>query len=318
MPKKHILITLLLSLTMLFFGCVKERLEAELPKVYFTNEITPEAILAIYKALGLEVTGNVAVKIHPGEPGNPHYLRPELIKDLVQYVNGTLVETNVAYGGPRGTTESHYLVFEQHGFTAIAPVAILDGTGEVSLPVENGKHLTDIPVGARWNEFDFHIILSHFKGHGGAGFGGAMKNLAVGYASARGKRMIHDAGRKSDNVMEAFRRTNPVHFLEAMVEAKKTLTDRLEGRVLYINVLNNLSLDCDCVGRPRPPTMGDIGILASLDPIALDQASVDMVFNAIDGHELKSSIERHHGLRALEYAEELGIGKREYVLVELK
>ncbi len=251
--------------------------------VYMTDKITPEGLLAVYNALGLEASGKVAVKISTGEPGNTHFLSPLLIKNLVQKVNGTIVECNTAYGAKRGNTAAHYQVAKDHGFTAIAPVVIMDEKSEISIPVTGGKHLKEDIVGARFKEFNFHIVLSHFKGHGMGGFGGALKNMSIGYASSAGKSWIHSAGKKKSGFGGAQN-----DFLESMAEAAKAVADANKGRMLYINVMNHLSVDCDCNGRPAAPTMADIGILASLDPVALDQACVDLVYKAKDGKDLMS------------------------------
>ena len=283
------------------------------PKVYFTSDISPAGLLAVYEALGLTASGNVAVKIHTGEPGNPHYLKPELIGNLVQRVNGTIVETNTAYGGRRASTAVHYEVARDHGFTAIATVVILDESSDIRLPVSSGNHLTENIVGARFNEFDFHVVLSHFKGHQMGGFGGALKNLSIGYASAAGKRWIHSAGRSSSNFTAADQNA----FLESMAEAAKSITDQTHGKILYINVMNHLSVDCDCNGNPTTPTMADIGILASLDPVALDQACVDLVYAAPDSRDLIERIESRNGLLTIDYAEKLGIGSKAYEFIRL-
>ena len=280
--------------------------------VYMTKSITPAGIMAVYNALGLEADGSVAVKIHTGEPGNPHYLKPDLIKDLVQHVNGTIVETNTVAGGRRASTAVHYQVASDHGFTAIAPVVILDERADISFPVTGGKHLKENIVGARINEFDFHVVLSHFKGHGMGGFGGAIKNISIGYASSAGKSWIHSAGTSRTT---GWRSADQNAFLESMAEAAKTITERNVGRMLYINVMNHLSVDCDCVPRPAAPTMADIGILASLDPVALDQACVDLVYAAEDGADLVRRIESRNGLLTLDHAEILGIGRKAYQLV---
>ena len=256
-------------------------------KVYFTTDISPAGLMSVYDALGLAANGNVAVKLHTGEPGNSHYLKPDLIKDLVQRVNGTIVECNTAYGRRRASAEAHYQVAIDHGFTAIAPVVILDERSDISLPVSGGKHLTENFVGTRFNEFNFHVVLSHFKGHQMGGFGGALKNISIGYASREGKNWIHSAGRSRTGSAG----TEQNAFLESMADAAKSIVDRVNGRILYINVMNHLSVDCDCNGRPTPPTMADIGILASLDPVALDQACVDLVYSAPDGKDLIERIE---------------------------
>ena len=286
---------------------------SEIPIVFFTNNISPTGLMLIYEALKLEPKGNVAVKVHSGEPGNPHYLKPELINELVSRVNGTIIETNTAYGGPRSTTIEHYKVAEENGFTAIAPFVILDEIEDLIFPIENGKHLKENFVGGRFNDYDFHIVLSHFKGHQMGGFGGALKNLSIGYASAMGKTNIHSAGRRGRNMWE----TNQIAFLESMAEAALTITQRTKGKILYISVMNHLSVDCDCNGNPAPPNMADIGILGSLDPVALDQACIDLVFAAEDSCDLIERINSRNGLRTLEYAEELEIGSRKYHLVNI-
>jgi uncharacterized Fe-S center protein len=288
--------------------------QLSVPVVYMTTDISPVGLVAVYEALGLRASGNVAVKIHTGEPGNPHFLSPDLMKDLVQGVNGTLVETNTVPGGRRATTAMHYQVARDHGFTAIAPVVILDERAEISFPVIGGKHLTENFVGARITEFDFHIVLSHFKGHPSGGFGGAIKNLSIGYASAAGKSWIHSGGRSRTT---GWRSPNQNAFLESMAEAAKTIVDANRGRILYINVMNHLSVDCDCLSNPAPPTMADIGILASLDPVALDQACVDLVFAAQDGRDLIERIRSRNGMLTLEHAELLGLGSRTYQLISL-
>jgi uncharacterized Fe-S center protein len=279
-----------------------------------TTNITPAGLMAVYNALGLEANGKVAVKIHTGEPGNPHFLSPNLIKDLVQKVNGTLIETNTVAGSRRASTAMHYQVARDHGFTAIAPVVILDERAEISIPVIGGKHLKENYVGARINEFDFHVVLSHFKGHPSGGFGGAIKNLSIGYASAAGKSWIHSGGTSRTT---GWRSPNQSAFLESMAEAAKTITDASKGRILYINVMNHLSVDCDCLSRPAPPTMADIGILASLDPVALDKACVDLVFAAKDGRDLINRIQSRNGTLTLDYAEQIGLGTKSYQLVSL-
>jgi uncharacterized Fe-S center protein len=284
------------------------------PVVYMTRDISPAGIMAVYRALGLEANGNVAVKIHTGEPGNPHFLSPNLIKEFVQTVNGTLVECNTVAGSRRASTAVHYQVAKDHGFTAIAPVVLLDEKADITLPVINGKHLKENYVGARINEFDFHVILSHFKGHPSGGFGGAIKNMSIGYASAAGKSWIHSAGASRTT---GWRNRSQDSFLESMAEAAKTIADINPERILYINVMNHLSVDCDCLSRPAPPTMADIGILASLDPVALDQACVDLVFAAPDGKDLIERINSRNGLLTLEHAENIGLGKRAYNLIKL-
>ncbi|MCL2067635.1 MAG: DUF362 domain-containing protein [Treponema sp.] len=287
--------------------------QAQAPVVYMTTSINSTGLIAVYEALGLAADGSVAVKISTGEPGNTHYLAPSLIKDLVQKVSGTIVECNTVYGGRRASTAAHYQVARDHGFTAIAPVVILDERADISLPVNGGKHLKEDIVGARFNEFDFHIVLSHFKGHQMGGLGGALKNMSIGYASSAGKAWIHTAG-KSRTISWGGDQNS---FLESMAEAAKAVSDASRGRILYINVMNHLSVDCDCSGRPAAPTMADIGILASLDPVALDQACVDLVYAAPDGRDLIQRIESRNGILTIEHAERIGLGSRAYRLVRM-
>lgn len=293
---------------------------ASLPKVYFIEEITPENLVKIYKALGREATGKVAVKLSTGEPGNNNYLQPALIKDLVQGINGTIVECNTAYGGGRSDTESHLKAAADHGFTAIAPVDIMDAEGQVSLPVQGGKHLKEDFVGRNYLDYDFTVVLSHFKGHPMGGFGGALKNISIGIASSQGKVWIHSAG-KTMNASEMWRNQPPQDdFIESMAEAAKAVADHCGDNILYISVANNLSVDCDCVATPEDPAMGDIGILASLDPVALDRACVDMI-RASEDHgkiHLLERIDSRHGTHILDHAEAIGLGVQEYELVELE
>lgn len=284
-----------------------------IPVVYMTTSITPEGLMAIYEALGREATGNVAVKISTGEPGGQNYLSPDLIRDLVISVDGTIVECNTAYGGQRASTAMHYQVAEDHGFTAIAPVVIMDEYGDISLPVENGTHLTEDFVGARFVDFDFHIVLSHFKGHAMGGFGGAIKNMSIGYASSRGKNWIHTAGASTTSFMGG----EQDDFLESMAEAAKAIADASGDNILYINVMNRLSVDCDCSDNPAEPDMHDIGILASLDPVALDRACVDLVYSAADGQSLIERIESRNGTHTLDHAAEIGLGSLVYELVSI-
>jgi uncharacterized Fe-S center protein len=286
----------------------------ERPVVYMTTNITPAGLMAVYEALGREARGKVAVKIHTGEPGNTHFLSPNLIRDLVQRVNGTIVECNTVPGSRRAAAAAHYQVAQDHGFTAIAPVVIMDERSEISIPVSGGKHLRENFVGARFSEFDSHVVLSHFKGHPMGGFGGALKNISIGYASSGGKSWIHSAGKTKNT---GWRSNDQNAFLESMAEAAKSVIDQTQGNILYINVMNHLSVDCDCLSRPAAPTMADIGILGSLDPVALDQACVDLVFAARDGQDIVRRIEGRNGLLILEHAQRIGIGSRTYELRRL-
>ena len=285
----------------------------EPPSVFMTTDINPAGLMSVYQALGLEASGNVAVKISTGEPGNTHFLAPSLISGLVQRVGGTIVECNTLYGGRRASTAAHYQVARDHGFAAIAPVVILDERADVSIPVVGGKHLREDIVGARFGEFDFHIVLSHFKGHQMGGFGGALKNMSIGYASSAGKAWIHTAGRSRTSM----RGGTQNDFLESMAEAAKAVADANRGKILYINVMNHLSVDCDCSGRPAAPTMADIGILASLDPVALDQACVDLVYAAKDSRDLIERIESRNGILTINHAEQIGLGSKSYQLIRI-
>ena len=289
---------------------------AENPTVFFTKDISSEGLMAIYNKLGREAEGRVAVKLSTGEAGNTHYLSPDLIKDLVQKVNGTIVECNTAYGGSRASTAMHKQVAEDHGFTKIAKVDIMDEDGEISLPVAGGKHMKEDLVGANFKNYDFFLVLNHFKGHAMGGFGGAIKNISIGIASSHGKALIHSAG---DYNAKSIFGAKQDDFLESMAEAAKAVSDSLDNgkKIMYISVMNHLSVDCDCDGNPAKPDMHDIGILGSLDPVALDQACVDLVYKAPDGKSLIKRMESRHGIHTLEHAAEIGLGSREYNFVSI-
>lgn len=288
-------------------------------KVYFTKEITPGALVLIYEALGREAKGMVGVKLSTGEPGGHHFLQPALIADLVKKVNGTIIECNTAYGGGRAATADHLKAAADHGFTAIAAVDIMDAEGEIALPVKGGKHLTEDFVGSHYLNYDFTIVLSHFKGHAMGGFGGAIKNISIGIASSAGKAWIHSAGKTKNSAEMWGKLPKQDDFLESMAEAAKAITDYCGERILYISVANNLSVDCDCDAHPEAPKMGDIGILASLDPVALDQACVDLVYTSDDPGKvhLIERMESRHAVHTLEHAEALGVGSRKYELINL-
>lgn len=287
----------------------------EKSKVFFTKEISSESLKKIYHALGAELKGKVAVKISTGEPGGHNFLQPGLIKNLVQELNGTIVECNTAYTGRRYTTEEHWKAIKEHGFPEIAPCDIMDADGELSIPVTGGKHLTENFVGAHLKNYDSILMLSHFKGHAMGGFGGALKNMSIGIASSHGKAHIHGVG-----VPEDLWTADHDSFLECMAEADKAVMDFM-GRenIVYINVANRLSVDCDCDSHPQEPEMADIGIFASLDPVAVDQACVDAVYNSPDPGKaaLIERMESRHGIHTVETAAELGLGNREYEIVEL-
>lgn len=291
----------------------------EKAKVYFTKEITPESLIKIYEAVGKELTGKVAVKISTGEPGGHNFLNPNLIKDLVKKLNGTIVECNTAYSGRRNTTEEHWKAIKEHGFMDIANVDIMDEEGDMALPVRDGIHLKENYVGAHLANYNSMLMLSHFKGHAMGGFGGALKNMSIGVSSAAGKAWIHTAG-KTRNPNELWDNLpEQDHFLESMAEADSSVIDYMKGNIVYINVINNLSVDCDCDSNPEAPCMADIGIIASLDPVACDKASLDFIYHSEDegrDHFIER-VETRHGIRTIEHAEELGIGTTEYELIEL-
>jgi len=287
-------------------------------KVFFTKEITSESLIKIYDCLGVELGGNVAVKISTGEPGGHNYLKPELIKDLVNRLNGTIVECNVAYSGRRNTTEEHLKTVKEHGFTDIASVDIMDSKGDIELDVTGGTHLKVNYVGKNLANYDSILMLSHFKGHAMGGFGGALKNMSIGIASSRGKAWIHSAGTSFTD----FWHTDQNKFIESMAEADKSVIDYINsknGKILYINVMNNLSVDCDCDSNPEEPCMKDIGILASIDPVALDKACLDLIYNSKDSgrDHMIERIETRNGQHIIEYAEKLGIGVNGYQLIDI-
>ncbi|HYF92442.1 MAG TPA: DUF362 domain-containing protein [Symbiobacteriaceae bacterium] len=278
-----------------------------------TKDISPTGLMAVYKALGRKATGKVAVKLHMGEPGGHNFLSPTLIRDFLSSVHGTIVDSNTAYYGQRVSTALHLQAAKDHGFTAVAPVDILDADGTISLPVTNGSHLKEDVVGSHYQDYDFFVILSHFKGHAMGGFGGAIKNMAIGIASVKGKNLIHTAGASSTSMWGGAQ--DP--FLESMAEAAKAVADDRGDKILYINVMNRLSVDCDCDSSPAEPDMRDIGILASLDPVALDKACVDLVYAASDGKSLVVRIESRNGTHMLDHAEKIGLGSQTYKLVSI-
>lgn len=292
-------------------GTIRD-IRADLPVVYMTTEISEESLMAVYEALGASPSGKIAVKLSTGEPGS-NYLRTDLIGDLVMSLDTpTIVECNTAYGGSWSNTAMHYQVAEDHGYTAIADVDIMDENGSMTLAVEGGDNLTENYVGAHFENYDYYVILSHFKGHAMAGFGGAIKNISIGIASSDGKAHIHSGGTGG-----SMWSGDQDAFLESMAEAGKSVADYLGGNILYINVMNRLSVDCDCDGSPSEPDMHDIGILASFDPVALDQACIDLVYGAEDGQSLVNRIESRNGLHTLEQAEKIGLGSREYQMVSI-
>ncbi len=297
---------------------------ATVPVVYMTKDISPEGLVKVYEALGREAKGRVAVKISTGEPGGHNFLQPTLIADLVKKVDGTIVECNTAYGGRRSTTEEHLKAAREHGFFDIADVDIMDSEGEIHIPVKDSTHIKYDIVGSHLANYDFMINLAHFKGHAMGGFGGVLKNQSIGVASANGKAYIHTAGIVQTPEELWGHIDNQDGFLESMAAAAQAVHDYFgDGeRILYINVMNNLSVDCDCDAHPADPKMKDIGILSSLDPVALDQACLDLVFSVkpSDGDDNGPLIERirsRHGTHTVDYAEQIGLGSRKYNLVSI-
>lgn len=281
-------------------------------KVYFTREISSEKLLKIYKKLGVELKGKVAVKVHSGEKGNQNYLKPLFYKDIIDYVKGTVVECNTAYDGERNTSEKHLKLLEEHEWSKYYNIDLLDKDAELELPVKEGKHLKVNYVGKNIENYDSMLVLSHFKGHPMGGFGGSLKNLSIGLASSYGKANIHGAGNPED-----IWTSDHDSFLESMAEADKTIMD-YEKNIAFINVMANMSVDCDCCAVAEDPCMKDIGILASIDPVALDQACIDLVYNSRDPgkNHLIERIESRNGIHTIEEAEKLKVGTRNYELIE--
>ncbi len=291
----------------------------EKAKVYYTKNITKESIIQIYEALGCDLKGKVAVKISSGELGGHNFLNPELIQGLVSKLEGTIVECNTAYRGKRFDTKDHWEVLKQHGFMDIAPCDIMDEDGEMELSFEGGKHLDGINiVGNHLTRYDSMLMLSHFKGHAMGGFGGALKNMSIGVSSKNGKAWIHSVGR-TKNPDECWNYTEDQDgFLESMAEADKAIVTYFgQENMAYINVANKLSIDCDCDSNPREPEMKDIGIFASLDPVALDKCCYDRILNSKDDGKasLVQRMEEKHASHLLEVAEQLNVGNEEYELV---
>lgn len=284
----------------------------EKSKVFFTSEITPENMIKMYNALGVKSEGNVAVKIHSGEVGNQNFIRPEFMKPIIDYVNGTVVECNTAYEGKRNTTEKHKETMELHGWNSVANVDILDESGDMELPINGGKHLKTNYVGKNMDKYDSMVVLSHFKGHPMGGFGGALKNISIGLASSHGKAYIHGVG-KPEELWTADHNS----FLESMADASKSIMEYYKDKIVFINVMCNMSVDCDCCAVAEDPKIGDIGILSSTDPVALDQACLDLVYSSKDPGKshLIERIESRNGVLTVKAASELGVGNRDYDLI---
>ncbi len=291
-------------------------------KVYFTKEITPESLIKIYEALGVELKGKVGVKVSTGERGSKGYLKPELIGPLVKKLNGTIIECNTAYDGARNTAEDHLKVAEEHGFTSYADVDIMDANGEFKIPVKKGKHLEYDIVGENLKNYDCMLNLAHGKGHQMGGFGANLKNQSIGVASRNGKTYIHTAGKTDNPDLLWNNLPEQIDFIESMAESATAVADYFKEQnkpILYITVMNALSLECDCDAHQGDPVMADLGIVASLDPVANDQAFIDMIWNSTDpgAKKLQERIDGQLGREILPYAESLGLGTRNYELIEL-
>lgn len=291
----------------------------EKAKVYFTKEITPESLVRIYESLNKELTGKVAVKLHSGEDGNQNYVRPEFVRQIIDKVQGTVVECNTAYVGARHTTEKHVHLMEKHGWTKYFDVDIMDAEDDLCLPIPNGQVIKENYVGKHIENYDSMLVLSHFKGHPMGGYGGALKQLSIGCASTVGKTYIHSAGTSKD--MYTVWDHLPEHdkFLESMADAASSVVDYFKGNIVYINIMCNLSVDCDCCAVAEDPCMKDIGVLASLDPIAIDQACIDLIYSSKDtgrDHFIER-IESRNGLHTIEAAVQLGFGSKEYEFINI-
>lgn len=292
----------------------------EKSKVFFCKEITPENIVKMFKTLGKELPGKVAVKMHSGEKGNKNYLRPEFVKDMIDYVDGTVVECNTAYEGARNYTEKHLELIKEHEWDKYFKFDLMDAEGpDLALDVPNGKILKKNYVGKNLANYDSMLVLSHFKGHAMGGYGGALKQLSIGCGSSAGKTLIHTAGVSNEQTKLFDNLPEQDKFLEAMADAASSVIAHFKGNMAFINVMKNISKDCDCDGNASAPCMKDIGILASLDPVAIDQACLDLVYNSEDPGKdiLINRIESLHGVHTIEAAAELGIGTREYELINV-
>ncbi len=292
----------------------------ERAKVYFTKEITPESVVKMYEKLGVNLPGKVAVKLHSGEQGNQNYIRPEFVKAIVEKVNGTVVECNTAYDGARNSTEKHKKLIEDHGWTKYFDVDLMDAEGpDLELKIPNGKVIKENFVGKDIQKYDSMLVLSHFKGHPMGGYGGALKQLSIGVASSEGKSWIHSAGFTKDQTILWDNLPEQDKFLESMADAASSVVNHFKDKIAFISVMCNLSVDCDCCAVAEDPCMKDIGILASTDPIAIDQACIDLIYNSKDpGRDhFVERVERQHGIHTIEAAAELGFGTREYELINI-
>ncbi|MDO5393319.1 MAG: DUF362 domain-containing protein [Mycoplasmatota bacterium] len=291
----------------------------EKAKVYFTKEVSPESIVKMYEKLGVVLPGKVAVKLHSGEEGNQNYMKPEFVKAIVDKVDGVVVECNTAYEGERNTTDKHKKLMENHGWTKYFDVDILDAEGpDLVLEIPNGQRIKKNYVGKNIENYDSMLVLSHFKGHPMGGYGGALKQLSIGCASSHGKSYIHCVG-KEDGSFEDMFKVDQLQFLESMADAASSVVKYFKGKIIYINVMCNMSVDCDCCAVAEDPCMKDIGVLISTDPVAIDQACIDLVYNSTDAGKdhLIERIESRHGVYTIECAAKLGYGTREYELIEV-
>ena len=292
----------------------------EKSKVYFCQKITPENVVKIYEKLGVNLPGKVAVKLHSGEEGNQNYIRPEFVKAMLEKVKGTVVECNTAYDGARNSTEKHQKLMKTHGWSNYFEVDIMDAEGDLTLAIPNGKVLKENYVGKNIQNYDSMLVLSHFKGHPMGGYGGALKQLSIGVASSSGKAWIHSGGKTKDQTVLWENIAEQNTFLEAMADSAASVVEFFKGKIAYINVMCNLSVDCDCCSVAEDPCMKDIGILASLDPIAIDQACIDLIYRSKDpgrDHFIER-VERQNGVHTIEAAAELGFGLREYELMDIE
>ena len=315
MDKKKIIAAAAIGAVVGAGGAIVHNVVAESePIVYFTRDISPAGLQRAYKALGWTPKGKVGVKMSTGESSKSNYLRPELIKDLIGEIDGTIVECNTAYGGNRSDSESHWAAIRERGFLDVAPVDIMDEEGSMTLLVDGGNVLNENYVGTHFANYPSYVVLSHFKGHAMAGFGGAIKNISIGFASSMGKKWIHSGGKSKESMWGGEQNA----FLESMADAAKAVTNYVgRDNMVYINVLNRISIDCDCDGDPAEPDIHDIGILVSRDPVAIDQAGIDMVSKADGNESLMQRIAEKNGLHTLEAAEKIGVGSRKYKLVDL-
>ena len=291
----------------------------EKSKVYFSKEITPEKVVEIFKKLNVELIGKVAVKLHSGEKGNQNYVRPEFVKPIIELVNGTVVECNTAYSGARNTTEKHKELMKEHKWTDYFDVDIMDEDGDIVLEIPNGKVIKENYVGKNITNYDSMLVLSHFKGHPMGGFGGAIKQLSIGCASSAGKSWIHSGGVTNDQTKVWQNCAEQNVFLEAMAESAGSIINYFENKIAFVNIMCNMSVDCDCCAKAEDPCMKDIGVLASLDPVAIDQACLDLVYASKDkGRDhLIERIESRNGVHTIEVAHKLGIGNRSYELINI-